>query len=192
MRPLDSSIGDLRPRDLHGRDWAPVSPFVLSVSLLFFGVYLYALARDMELPHLADSLFMQIHAAGHVLFRVFGLTAAVAGGTFLQLLVPLALGFFFVRRRQPQGVAFCLFFFFEQFLPVARYMADAQAQLLPWLSIGRYESVIHDWNYLFSHLGLLPYDTAIASIVRLIGCVGMIAVTFWFLWRGVIDLALER
>jgi hypothetical protein len=42
------------------------------------------------------------------------------------------------------------------------------------MSIGRYESLIHDWNYLFTQLGVLSYDTVIADIVRSIGCLGMI------------------
>jgi hypothetical protein len=190
MRPRDYGSDDLLPREPHARPWARVTPTVLIVLLLFFGLFLYALVRDMEMPHRMDNAFMLIHAGGHALFRVFGLTAAVAGGTFLQLFVPFALGFYFIRKRQPFGVALCLFFFFEQFLPIARYMADAQAQQLPWMSIGRYESVIHDWNYLFTQLGVLSYDTVIAGIVRSIGTLGMIGVTFWVVWRAVIDIAL--
>jgi hypothetical protein len=190
MRSPDSGSGDLLPREPRERAWARVSPFVFIVSLLFFGLFLYGLSRDMEMPHLIDIVFMQIHAGGHALFRVFGLTAAVAGGTFLQLFVPFALGFYFIRQRQSLGAALSMFFFFEQFLPIARYMADAQAQQLPWMSIGRYESLIHDWNYLFTQLGILSYDKVIASIVRSIGCLGMIGVTFWFLWRALIDIAL--
>ena len=189
MRPPDSGSDDLLARELRERAWARVSPFVFIVSLLFFGLFLYGLVRDMEMPRLVDNVFMQIHAGGHALFRVFGSTAAVAGGTFLQLFVPFVLGFYFIRQRQPLGVALCMFFFFEQFLPIARYMADAQAQQLPWASIGRYESLIHDWNYLFTQLGVLSYATVIASIVRSIGCLGMIGVTFWFLWRAVADMA---
>ena len=191
MRPAYSESDD-PPSEPRERPWARLTPFVRIGSLLFFGLFLYGLVRDMEMPHLMDDVFMQIHAGGHTLFRVFGLTAAVAGGTFLQLFVPFALGFYFIRQRQPLYVALCLFFFFEQFLPIARDMADAQAQQLPWMSIGRYESLIHDWNYLFNQLGLLAYDTVIASIVRSIGCLGMIGVMFWFLWRAVIDIALER
>jgi hypothetical protein len=190
MRPPDYGSDDLLPREPRKRPWARVTPIVLIFSLLFFGLFLYGLVRDMEMPHLMDNAFMQLHAGGHALFRIFGLTAAVAGGTLLQLFVPFALGFYFIRQRQPLGVAFCMFFFFEQFLPIARYMADAQAQQLPWISIGRYESVIHDWNYLFTQLGILSYDTVIAGIVRSIGCLGMIGVTFWFLWRAVNDIAL--
>ena len=145
MRPPDSGSDDLLPREPRERAWARVTPFVFIVSLLFFGLFLYGLVHDTEIPHLIDIVFMQIHAGGHALFRAFGLTAAVAGGTFLQLFVPFAFGFYFIRQRQPLGVALCMFFFFEQFLPIARYMADAQAQQLPWVSIGRYESLIHDW-----------------------------------------------
>jgi hypothetical protein len=32
----------------------------------------------------------------------------------------------------------------------------------------------------------------IAYVVRLVGSLGMIGVTFWFLWRGVIDMAVDR
>jgi hypothetical protein len=192
MRPLDSGSDDRLGREPRKRLWSPVSPLIFILLLLFFGLFLYGVASDVEMPHLIDDIFLQIHAGGHALFRVFGLTAAVAGGTFLQLFVPFALGFFFIRQRQPQGVALCMFLFFEQFLPVARYMADAQAQQLPWLSIGRYDSMIHDWNYLFTQLGVLSYDTVIAYVVRLTGCLGMIGVTFWFLWRGVIDMAVDR
>lgn len=189
MRPADYGSDDRLPREPR-EPWARVTPLVLIVSLLFFGLFLYELVRDMEMPHLVDNAFMQIHAGGHTLLRVFGLTAAIAGGTLLQLFVPFALGFYFIRQRQSLYVALCLFFFFEQFLPIARYMADAQAQQLPWMSIGRYESLIHDWNYLFTQLGILSYDAVIASIVRSIGCLGMIGVVFWFLWRAVMDIAL--
>jgi hypothetical protein len=191
MRPLDSGSDDLLTRD-RARPWTLVSPLILILSLIFFGLFLYDLLRDSEMPRLIDDVFLQIHAGGHALFRVFGLTAAVAGGTFLQLFVPFALGFYFIRQRHSQGAALCMFFFFEQFLPVARYMADAQAQQLPWLSIGRYDSLIHDWNYLFTKLGVLSYDMVIAHVVGLVGSLGMIGVTFWFLWRGVNDMALER
>ncbi len=192
MRPSDPGSDDLLPREPRERPWVRITPFARIISLLFFGLFLYELVRDMGMPHLVDNAFMQIHAGGHALFRVFGLTAAVAGGTFLQLFVPFALGLYFIRQRQPLGVTLCMFFFFEQCLPIARYMADAQAQQLPWMSIGRYESLIHDWNYLFTQLGVLSFDTVIAGIVRSIGCLGMIGLMFWFLWRAVIDIELDR
>jgi hypothetical protein len=108
----------------------------------------------------------------------------VAGGTFLQLFVPFALAANFAFRRQVLGTAFCAFFFFEQFLPIATYMADARAQELPLLTVGDSEDVIHDWFYLFSHAGLLQHDTQIASLFRFLGWIGMFATVGWFIYHS--------
>ena len=179
-------------QDQTQRTWAPVSPLLLGISLSFFFLFLYGLAAEMEIIEIADRAFLQVHALGHAVFRVFGTSVGVAGGTFLQLFVPFALGVFFFRRRQTFGFAVCVFLFFEQFLRVARYMADAQAQRLPWFTIGRYESSIHDWNYLFTQLGVLSYAATIAGVVHLLGSLGMVYITAWFVWRGVNDIIFER
>ena len=110
---------------------------------------------------------------------------AVAGGTILQLGVPLMLAMFFIFQRQIPGTAFCMFFFFEQFLPISAYMADARAQDLPLITVGDSDYVIHDWNYLFGRLGVLDHDTQIAHTVRCLGWIGMIATMAWFIWRSV-------
>jgi hypothetical protein len=169
-------------------DWAPVPRIALGAWLIFFSLFLYQLGRGTGIFFLMDNVFVPIHEGGHLLFRLFGTTINVAGGTFLQLFVPLALAVYFVFQRQAQGVAFCMFFFFEQFLPVATYMADARAQELPLLTVGDSEDVIHDWNYLFTKMGLLQHDTQIAAVVRFIGWIGMIGVTLWLLRRGLGNL----
>ena len=58
-------------------------------------------------------------------------TLMMAGGTLLQLGVPVMLAAYFAYHRQVPGTAFCSFFFFENFQNVATYMADARAQELP-------------------------------------------------------------
>jgi hypothetical protein len=131
-----------------------------------------------------DLVFIPIHEGGHLLFRFFGEWVAVAGGTFLQLFVPFALAVHFAFRRQVPGVAFCMFFFFEQFIPIGIYMADARAQELPLLTVGDSDDVIHDWFYLFQHAGLLDHDTQIGGIFRLLGWMGMLASVIWFSWRA--------
>ena len=94
--------------------------------------------------------------------------------------MPAALAIYFVFRRQAQGTAFCAFFFFEQCLPTARYMADARALVLPLVTTGDPEFAKHDFNAIFSSLGVLNYDTKIAAVVRLLGWCGMTAVVIWF------------
>ncbi len=131
-----------------------------------------------------DLVFIPIHEGGHLLFRWFGQWINVAGGTFLQLFTPFALAVYFALNRQVAGTAFCAFFFFEQFLPISTYMADARAQALPLLTVGDADYVIHDWNYLFGSLGVLDHDTAIAAAVRALGWFGMCATIVWLIFRS--------
>ncbi|MGH9714290.1 MAG: hypothetical protein ACRD5M_13415 [Candidatus Acidiferrales bacterium] len=169
--------------------WDPIPKAALAAWLIFYILFLYQAARGGMFPHLMDGVFVPIHEGGHLLFRFIGEFVSVAGGTMLQLLVPILLASYFLFHRQAQGVAFCLFFMFEQFLPISIYMADARAQDLPLLSVGSGEDVIHDWHYLFGALGVLDHDIQIASIARTVGWIGMFAVVFWLLWRGVRDMA---
>lgn len=168
--------------------WAATPRVALVAWLLFFSLFLYQLAHGSGFLLLMDGVFVPIHEGGHLLFRLGGEFVMVAGGTFLQLFVPLALATYFCFQRQAQGVAFCMFCFFEQFLPIATYMADARAQELPLLTVGDAEYVIHDWNYLFTRLGVLEHDIQIAGAVHFMGWIGMIAVMIWLLWRGLNDV----
>ena len=165
-------------------DWRPVPRAVLIIAAAFYLLFLFQAARDAGVLLMIDLVFIPIHEGGHLLFRFFGEFLAVAGGTILQLTVPLMLAAFFVFQRQILGTVFCIFFFFEQFLPIATYMADARAQELPLLTVGDGDDVIHDWAYLFGKFGVLDHDTQIAHAVRLLGWVGMIAIVSWMIWRG--------
>lgn len=170
-------------------DWDPIPRWALAAWSVFYFLFLFQAARGTGLLLLMDGVFVPIHEGGHLLFRFFGEFLSVAGGTFLQLGVPIALALYFIFQRQAQGVAFCLFFFFEQLLPIATYMADARAQDLPLLTIGDGDYVIHDWNYLFSKFGVLRHDIQIAAMVRFIGWMGMLCVAGWLIWRGLNDAA---
>jgi hypothetical protein len=165
-------------------DWRPVNRAVLVIASAFYLLFLYQAVRGSGALLMIDLVFVPIHEGGHLLFRFFGEFLAVAGGTILQLTVPLMLAFFFVFQRQIPGTAFCTFFFFEQFLPIATYMADARAQELPLLTVGDTDNVIHDWAYLFGKLGVLDHDTQIAHDVRMLGWIGMVATLAWFIWRS--------
>ena len=164
-------------------NWEPVSKPARIGWLAFYALFLlYALA-DRSGYLLIDYVFVPIHEGGHLLFSYFGHTLHVAGGTLLQLGVPLMLAAYFAFQRQATGVAFCSFFFFENFLNVATYMADARAQVLPLVTVGNPDFVEHDWFTLFSQFGVLQYDTKIAAVVRALGWLGMIAVVVWLVWR---------
>ena len=164
--------------------WLPVSRPVFWGWLAFYVLLIGNAALGGHLLQLFDLVFVPIHEGGHLLFRIFGEWIAVAGGTFLQLFAPFVLAVWFAFQRQTPGTAFCAFFFFEQFIPIGIYMADARAQELPLLTVGDSDDVIHDWFYLFSHAGLLEHDTQIGATFRILGWLGMLAVVAWFSWRS--------
>jgi len=63
-------------------------------------------------------------------------------------------------------------------------MADARDRALPLVSPGMASDEIegHDWNYLFSWMGLLDHDRQIGHATRIVGYIGMVAVILWLVW----------
>jgi hypothetical protein len=77
-----------------------------------------------------------------------------------------------------------MFFFFENWLYTATYMAGARAQVLPLVTTGDSYFVEHDFFRIFTDLGVLNYDTKIAAVVRVLGWCGMLAVVAWLFARS--------
>jgi hypothetical protein len=165
-------------------DWLPVSPVPLAAWVIFYLIVLAGAAGGGGLARWFDLVFVPIHEGGHLLLAWFGKWLMVAGGTLLQLFVPVALAVYFAFQRQLPGTAFCAFFACEQLLPIGTYMADSRTQSLDYVTVGDPELAEHDWAYLFSHAGVLEHDTQIGAAVRLIGWVGMLVVVAWLVWRA--------
>jgi hypothetical protein len=155
-------------------EWRPVSRWAVLAWLVFFVVFLIYAFSNRGGYLFIDSANLVVHEGGHLLFGWFGRTLGLWGGTILQWLVPLLLAAYFFRERQAAAFAFCMFFFFENWLYTATYMADARAMALPLVTTGDSEYVEHDWNTIFSSLGLLAYDTRIAAITSFLGWCGML------------------
>jgi hypothetical protein len=159
--------------------WKPVSRPVLGAWMLFYVSFLgYAFSAHGGFLFI-DSANLIVHEGGHNLFGWFGSTLGLWGGTLLQWLVPLLLAGYFFTERQTTGFVFCLFFFFENWLYTATYMADARVQVLPLVTTGDPDLVEHDFFAIFSSLGVLNHDTQIAAVVRCFGWLGMLAVLAW-------------
>lgn len=166
-------------------NWQPVARWALAFWFIFYLLFLYQAYRHSGPLLMIDVVFVPIHEGGHLLFRFCGSQwIYIAGGTFMQLFAPFALAVYFAFKRHVTGTAFCVFFFFEQFLPIATYMADARAQALPLVTVGDSDYIIHDWNFLLSSVGLLNHDTQIAAAVRALGWIGMCAVVTWLIFRA--------
>ncbi len=163
--------------------WAPVGRGTLTAWLVFYAAFLVHALADRDGFLLLNPVNFVFHEAGHVILGLFGPTAALWGGTLVQLLVPLLAWAAFAARRDPAGAAFGAFWFFENWLEVAVYMADARRQALPLVVIGD-PADPHDWHAILSQLGLLAYDTRIAAACRALGWAGMLASALWLAGRA--------
>ncbi len=173
-------------QEISEADWKPVGLVAAAGWVLFYCAFLtYALLHNGEFL-IIDNVNLVIHEGGHLLFSWMGPTMTLYGGTLLQWLVPLLLAAYFWTQRQTTAYVFSLFFFFENWLYTATYMADARAQALPLVGVGDIESSesMHDFYRIFSQLGVLEHDTQIAALVRTLGYIGMTACVAWLVWRA--------
>jgi len=151
-------------------EWKPVSRVAGIAWLVCYALFLiYAFANRPNFLFI-DFVNLIIHEGGHFFFSWFGQTIMILGGTLGELLVPLLCGLYFFWQREATATAFCSFWFFENFLYIGTYMADARAQDLPLVGGGE-----HDWGTLFGQWGLLMQDQNIGAATRVLGWCGMLA-----------------
>ncbi len=141
--------------------------------------------------HFMHQVNLPFHEAGHVVFGLFGQFIGSLGGTLGQLALPVICGIALLKSRQDTfGASLCLWWFGQNFLDIAPYMADARAGELPLLG-GNYGKSspygFHDWEYLLGETGLLAYDQTLAAITQNLGRLIMLAAMVWggyLLWRA--------
>ena len=125
-----------------------------------------------------DHANLLFHEAGHPFVGIFSNRLETYGGTLGQLTFPVILAVSFWRKQQALAFAAAIIWFFENWLNIARYMADARALELPLLGGGD-----HDWNTIFTRWNVLQHDTDIAGVVKFIGWTGMVLPVLWVSWR---------
>ncbi len=165
-------------------EWKPVSRSAGIAWLCTYALFLiYAFAERPNFLFL-DNVNLIIHEGGHFFFSWFGNTIMILGGTLGELLVPLLCAAYFFWQREATGFAFCIFWFFENFLYIGTYMADARTSALPL--VGSEDS---DWTILFTQWGLLAQDQKIGATMRTLGYLGMLATMAWLAHRTRHDAA---
>ena len=158
--------------------WKPITPLgggFWSLAYGFFIIYAWRNTSGFLLP---DFVNLMIHEAGHLFFSWGGHTIMLLGGTFGELFVPLACAAGFLYQRQIYGFVFSAFWFFENFLYIGTYMADARTSALPLVN-----SDESDWTLLFGQWNILPYDQKIGGFFRFVGWVGMLVMIGWLAYR---------
>ena len=174
-------------REMLDRPWRSTPRWAAAAWVVFYAMFLvYAFSKHGEFLFI-DLANLVVHEGGHLLFGWFGPTLGIWGGTLLQWLAPFLLASYFLFQRQTAAFVFCTFFFFENWLYTATYMADARAMVLPLVTAGDSDYVEHDWNTIFSHWGILAYDTKIAAIIRLCGWIGMLSIVAWLVKNAILS-----
>ncbi|HPZ08136.1 MAG TPA: hypothetical protein PL110_08480 [Candidatus Eremiobacteraeota bacterium] len=122
---------------------------------------------------LIDYVNLAFHEAGHFVLALQGSEFIhILGGTLGQLFVPCVFSIYFFKKKDYRAFFFTIFWFFENFINISIYMADAPYQQLPLLGG---DGVVHDWVYLCGELKCLRNIEAMAMMVRVTGTLGMIA-----------------
>jgi hypothetical protein len=159
--------------------WEPVERMQLvGVGVLTLVIFGLLLGGDPGWTPILDSANLAFHEAGHLVYGVFGETAALYGGVLGQLTFPIIVIVVFFVRRQPHGVAVGAIWFAQNLFNIARYMADARARELPLVGGGE-----HDFEHIFTRWGALHRDLAIASTTRTVGWLLVVATLAWLGWR---------
>ena len=169
--------------DFNENGWQRPSGFQAAIFMVcVLAFFTYILKDEDGFLGILDTFNLLIHEAGHIIFMPFGHTLSFLGGTLLQCLMPIAFCVSFWRTRQSAGFAVSGIWLGENFLYVARYVADARVMALPLLGSG-----LHDWNILLGGTFLLRYCRVLGGALMLLGWTIMIASAAWYgrlYWRG--------
>jgi hypothetical protein len=168
--------------DVEAPDWQPVTlPALAGVALFALAVLWFGHTGERWFP-LLDGANLLFHEAGHPIAGLLSERLAVYGGTLAQLAFPLAAAWHFRRRGAAASFAACLVWLNQNLFNIARYVGDARAMALPLVG-GRDPEDAHDWAEILSRWGALQADTRLASLVVLLGWLGLIATLGWLARR---------
>src|SRR5271169_3210840 len=123
---------DLMVSDSNDSPWHAVTTKKLIGFLV--GVALFALLVLNSEPGFVfglDHANLLFHEAGHPIVGLFSQRLETYGGTMGQLTFPVVLAVSFWRKGEAISFAVSVIWFFENWLNIGRYMADARAQVLP-------------------------------------------------------------
>lgn len=131
--------------------------------------------RDAEAWHIFRGINFGAHEFGHLFFAFGGEWFAIAGGSAMQLIVPVgAMAAMYATSRDWFGIAAGGTWLAAGLADLASYIADARAQELDLVSFSP-DGGAHDWHFLLAHAGWLRHDLLIARGARFLAVLILLA-----------------
>ena len=165
--------------------------------LWLFGIYLFVALLNFDLEQNMPFLIMvpqsfdfMLHEMAHIIFGFLPAVLTAAAGSFSEIMLGTLLVGLAFRQKSYFTVMVCSLWFMLACQSAGSYMADARAQSLPLVSLGGVvagsDQAVHDWNFIFGRLHLLPADKFIGGSVRAVGIiVGLAGLLFaaWLMYK---------
>lgn len=161
-------------------DWPPLGNLIAGAIAIALLALWIAVDDDAFLRPLDDAN-LAFHEAGHLFYGLFGEAMGLYGGTLGQLTFPALAATAFWHRRDPVACAIAAAWFGQNLGNIARYAADARAQVLPLVGGGE-----HDWTNILSRWSALDRDQAVARAFRFgawVLVLGALAALAWAAWQ---------
>lgn len=176
LRPPDESLDDA-PLAVRMRAWSAGRIWWWRAAL--FAVLVLQVLKPLREQGdwtLFSGIIFGAHELGHLFWMPLGEWMGIAGGSLMQLLVPIGAAAVVWRGKDWFGVAVCGLFLAASFADLSWYIADARTEMLDLVSFSE-EGAVHDWNYLLGEAGLLKQDLAFSRFARFIAWLVLLAST---------------
>jgi hypothetical protein len=169
---------EVEPTAVYARGLLLLAAAVYGARLVTMDIPDWEMARTFM--HL---VLLPFHEFGHIVFRPFGEFMTLLGGSLFQVMVPLALGnYFLVKNRDPFAASLMLWWAAGGVLDTAPYVYDALKPQHVLLTGRTGDTGAHDFIDVLGDLGLLHHAQPIGRAVHAFGAAIMIAALAWGAW----------
>ncbi len=164
---------------VQGKTWYWYVPFWLLGLYLFIKLLGFELGGEaVFILAIPQSFNFILHEMAHLLLGFLPPVLVAAAGSFSELLLGSLLIVTAFKTKGYFASLFCALWFMLAAQSTGDYMADAIDMYLPLVSFGGPDA-IHDWNFVFTELGVLQHAVLIANLFRGFGIlVGLLALGF--------------
>ena len=113
-----------------------------------------------------DTVDLFMHEGGHFFFGFMGRLIYFMGGSLMQIVLPSLAVWVFLKSGFRMLIA-TMYWLGQNLINVSVYIGDAPNKRLPLIS----DSAIHDWNWIFNHLGNIGMAEPVSSVAFVFGLI---------------------